>query len=188
MNHAEGMAHGAGRPLPTRETLSRIELLLLDVDGVLTDGRIWFDPEGREYKSFHVQDAAGLAYWHRCGGLSGFLSGRGGHVVEMRARQLGIHEVHLGAKNKEEILDEILARRGIAENRVAYVGDDLLDLPVLRRVGLAATVPQGRDQVKAVCHCVTRRDAGCGAVREVVELLLSSRGRLDEIVANGGLS
>lgn len=187
MTEAHRNAAAAGRPLPPRQLLAAIELLLFDVDGVLTDGRIWFDPEGREYKSFHVMDAAGLAYWHRCGGLSGFLSGRGGHVVEQRARQLGIHEVHLGSIYKEQVFLEILARRGLPAERVAYVGDDLLDLPVLRRVGFAATVPEGRSEVKAEVHYVTNRSAGFGAGRDVIELLLQQRGSFADIVQRGGL-
>lgn len=186
MNGLPGTA--GGRPLPGSQLLAAIELLLLDVDGVLTDGRIWFDHEGREYKSFHVQDAAGLAYWHRSGGLSGFLSGRGGHVVELRARQLGIHEVHLSTLHKEQVLDDILARRRLRPEQVAYVGDDLLDLPVLRRVGLAATVPEARAQVRAEAHFVSERSAGFGAARDVVELLLERRGLLPAIVQRGGLA
>lgn len=177
----------AGRPLPPRELLANVQLLLFDVDGVLTDGRIWFDPEGREYKAFHVMDAAGFAYWHRHGGLSGFLSGRGGHVVELRARQLGVHEVHLSTLQKAAALEEILARRGLLAEQVAYVGDDLLDLPVLRRVGFAATVPEARDEVKAVAHFISRRSAGFGAGRDVIEFLLQQRGVFDDIVQRGGL-
>ena len=113
--------------LPDVGALRRIRMLLLDVDGVLTDGRIHFDPEGREYKSFHTRDAAGLVYWHRSGHLSGFLSGRGGHVVEMRAKQLGIHEPVLNRIDKERAFEEILARQKLDASEIAYVGDDLLD-------------------------------------------------------------
>ncbi len=178
---------GAGRPLPGRAKLRAIALLLLDVDGVLTDGRVHFDAEGREYKSFHVQDAAGIVYWHRAGGLSGFLSGRGGAVVQQRARELGVHEVHLETLQKERAFDGILRARRLEPLQVAYVGDDLLDLPVLRRCGLAVTVPEGRPEVKRAAHHVTRTGAGFGAVREVVELLLKARGAWAEVVAKGGL-
>jgi len=177
----------AGRPLPDRAALARIRLLLLDVDGVLTDGRIWFDHDGREYKSFHVHDAAGIVYWHRTGHLSGFLSGRGGEVVERRARELGVHEVHLRTVHKEAALDDILARRQLRADEVAYVGDDLLDLPVLARVGLAATVPAGRPEVHARAQFVARRPGGFGAVREVIELLLRAKSLWDGVVQKGGL-
>ena len=177
---------GAGRPLPPQAQLAAVRWLLLDVDGVLTDGRVHFDAEGREYKSFHVHDAAGIVYWHRSGGMSGFVSGRGGDMVLRRARELGVHEVHLGRTDKGTVLDELVERLGIDLAQVAYVGDDLLDLPVLTRVGLAATVPEGRPEVKAVCHWVAQRPAGFGAVRDVVELLLRARGAWDGIVARSG--
>jgi 3-deoxy-D-manno-octulosonate 8-phosphate phosphatase (KDO 8-P phosphatase) len=179
--------HGAGLPLPPRAALAAIELLLLDVDGVLTDGRIHFDHDGREYKSFHVQDAAGIVYWHRSGGLSGFVSGRGGEDVERRARELGVHEVHLKTLAKGAILRDILQRRGLQPAQVGCVGDDLLDLQILRHVGFAATVPEGRDEVKQCCHYVAARPAGFGAVRDVIELLLRARGAWAGIVAREGL-
>ncbi|HEX6811482.1 MAG TPA: HAD hydrolase family protein [Planctomycetota bacterium] len=175
-----------GRPLPERATLANIEFLLLDVDGVLTDGRIHFDREGKEYKSFHVHDAAGLAYWHRSGGRSGFLSGRGGDIVERRARELGVHEVILNRLDKGAAFQELLARQRLDAQRIAFVGDDLLDLVVLRQVGFAATVPEARAEVVAAAHYVTARSAGFGAARDVIEQLLGARGRWHEIVQRGG--
>ena len=175
-----------GRPQPPAPALAAIRLLLLDVDGVLTDGRIWFDHEGREYKSFHVHDAAGIVWWHRSGGLSGFLSGRGGSSVERRARELGVHELVLGRTDKAQAFAEVLARRGLVAEQVAFVGDDLLDLPVLRAVGFAATVPEGRPEVKAVAHYVAATPAGFGAAREVIELLLRARGAYAEVLAKDG--
>lgn len=175
-----------GRPRPDTAVLAAIEFLLLDVDGVLTDGRIWFDHEGRETKSFHVHDAAGLVHWHRAGGRSGFLSGRGGEVVERRARELGVHEVVLRRTDKAEAFGELLARQRLAPHQVAYVGDDLLDLPVLRVAGFAATVPEARPEVLAVAQFVTGRSAGFGAARDVVEELLRARGRWQEVVQRDG--
>lgn len=177
----------SGRDLPDRQTLARISMLIMDVDGVLTDGRIYFDGEGREYKTFHVHDGAGIVYWHRAGGLSAFISGRGGPAVEGRARELGIHEVHLRTHRKSEALDAILASRGLTPDDVAYIGDDLLDLPVLDRVALAATVPEGRSELRAAAHMVTQARAGFGAVRDVVEVLLKARDAWDDVVAKGGL-
>lgn len=176
----------AGRPRPSEQQLAAIEFLLLDVDGVLTDGRIHFDHEGREYKSFHVHDAAGLVYWHRSGRRSGFLSGRGGDVVERRARELGVHEVVLKRVDKAAAFDELLTRQGLQPAQVCYVGDDLLDLPVLRQVGFAATVPEARAEVLAAAMMVTTRSAGFGAVRDVVEELLRARGVWDAIVQRDG--
>jgi 3-deoxy-D-manno-octulosonate 8-phosphate phosphatase (KDO 8-P phosphatase) len=173
-----------GRP---RADLSAIRLLLTDVDGVLTDGRIHFDGEGRELKMFHVHDGAGLVYWHRCGGLSGFVSGRFSKVVEDRARELGVHEIWLRCADKRAALDDILRRRDLAPAAVAYLGDDLMDLPVMRTVGFAVSVPNGREEVRAAAHHVTQARGGEGALREVVELLLRAQHRWDEVVNKGGL-
>ena len=178
---------GAGRELPDRERLAAIKLLLTDVDGVLTDGRLYFDGDGRELKILHVHDAAGIIYWHRAGGLSGLLSGRGSKVMEDRARELSMHEVHLRILNKATVFDEVLRRNKLSVEEVAYVGDDLLDLPVLRRVGLAISVPNGRPEVQALAHYVTSAPGGSGALREVVELLLEARGIWAEVVRKGGL-
>lgn len=176
----------AGRPTPDRAVLNDIRMLLMDVDGVLTDGRIWIDGEGREYKSFHVHDAAGLFYWRRSGGLSGMLSGRGGHAVEHRARELNIDEVVLSRVDKAEAFDEILARRKLQAHQVCYIGDDLLDLPVLQQVGFAATVPEARIEVATGAHFVTTRSSGFGAVRDVIEELLRAKGVWDDVLAKGG--
>ena len=175
-----------GRPRPERTVLAGIEFLLLDVDGVLTDGRIHFDREGKEYKSFHVHDAAGLVYWHRSGGRSGFLSGRGGDIVERRARELGVHEVMLNRIDKGLAFQEMLARQRLDPQRVAYVGDDLLDLPVLAQVGFAATVPEARAELLDAVHYVARRAAGFGAARDVVEELLRAQGKWDDVVRKEG--
>ncbi len=166
--------------------LSAIALLLTDVDGVLTDGRIHFDANGCELKSFHVHDAAGIVYWHRSGGLSGFISGRGSPIVADRARELGVHELHLDRLDKLTVLEDILRRRGLPERAVAYVGDDLLDLPVLRRVGFAVSVPNARVEVRRAVDHVTTARGGDGALREVIEMLLQARGVWDAVVAGGG--
>tara|TARA_R110002094_G_scaffold139554_1_gene130662 strand:+ start:484 stop:1068 length:585 start_codon:yes stop_codon:yes gene_type:complete len=175
-----------GRPRPDDAALRKIEFLLLDVDGVLTDGRIHFDFEGREYKSFHVHDAAGIVYWHRAGGRSGFLSGRGGEIVERRARDLGVHDVVLGRIDKSEAFAEVLQRQDLTPDQVAYVGDDLLDLPVLRQVGFAATVPEARREVLATAQFVTERSGGFGAARDVIEELLRARGVWQNVVDKDG--
>ncbi len=179
-------APSPGRTCPDRSVLAAIEFLLLDVDGVLTDGRVHFDRDGQEYKSFHVHDASGIVYWHRHAGRSGLLSGRGGEVVERRAKELGIHEVMLKRIDKGTAFRELLQRQQLDARRVAYVGDDLLDLPVLREVGFAATVPEARPEVLAVSHFVARRPAGFGAVRDVVEELLRARGVWDDVVRGEG--
>ena len=174
----------AGRPRPDDEALRAVEFLLLDVDGVLTDGRVHFDFEGREYKSFHVHDAAGIVYWHRSGGRSGFLSGRGGEIVQRRADELGVHDVILGRVDKAAAFEELLARQSLTPAQIAYVGDDLLDLPVLRQVGFAAT--EARPEVLEQAHFVTGRSGGCGAARDVIEELLKARGAWQSVVDKDG--
>ncbi len=169
-----------------RKRLARIRLLLLDVDGVLTDGKLYFDAEGRETKIFHVHDGSGLVYWRRLGFCTALLSGRESSAVRARAESLRIDEVHLGLKTKLETFEEILARRGLNPEECLYMGDDLLDLPVLRAAGVAVTVPQGRPQVKAVCDFITAAGAGEGAVREVVETLLVAKGLFEKILAVDG--
>ena len=169
-----------------RERLAKVRLLLLDVDGVLTDGKLYFDAEGRETKIFHVHDGSGLVYWRRLGFCSALLSGRDSPAVRARAKGLRIDEVHLGLKTKLEAFEEILVRRDLSPEESLYMGDDLLDLPVLRAAGVAVTVPQGRPQVKAVCDYVTKAGAGEGAVREVVENLLVAKGLFQKILAVDG--
>lgn len=174
------------KPPPNLEALRRIRLLLSDVDGVLTNGLIQFDHTGRELKTFHVHDGAGFVYWHRSGGLSGFISGRSSSVVEARAEELGIHEVALGTREKREVMEEILARRCIQPQEVAYVGDDLLDLPAMRAVQFAVAPKDARREVIEVAHYVTAAAGGRGVIREVVELLLKAQGRWDALVERGG--
>lgn len=172
--------------LPNPEILGGIKLILCDVDGVLTDGHIQFDLNGQETKTFHVHDAAGYAYWHRSGGLSGFISGRRSQVVEDRARELGVHEVFLGSLDKRPVLIEILARRSLQAHQVAYVGDDLLDLPIMREVGLAVAPADGRLEVLDCAHHVTSVRGGYGVIRETIELVLKAQGKWLEVIAKGG--
>ena len=175
------------KELPDDSVLQGISLLLTDVDGVLTDGRIHFDGAGHELKTFHVHDGAGLVYWHRAGGLSGFLSGRRSQVVKERGEELGVHELHLGRLDKRPVLEDILARRRLDATAVAYIGDDLADLPVLQIVGFAVTVPNARPEVLDHVHHVTGVPGGQGAIREVVELLLKAQGKWNDVVRRGGL-
>lgn len=170
-----------------RSAMAAVDFLLLDVDGVLTDGRLYFDAQGRESKVFHVHDGSGLVYWKKSGFRSGLLSGRDSVAVRKRAEELGVDEVQLGRLEKKAVFEDICRRHELEPRRVCYVGDDLLDLPVLRACGVPISVPQGRPEVKAVCHYITRANAGQGAVREVVEILLKAKGMFQSIVdASGG--
>jgi 3-deoxy-D-manno-octulosonate 8-phosphate phosphatase (KDO 8-P phosphatase) len=180
------MSQPPDRCIPPLEQLRRIRCLLTDVDGVLTDGRIHINEAGEESKIFHVHDAAGLVYWHRAGGISGFVSGRCGKMVEKRAQDLSVSEVHLGKLDKLPVLEDILERHEMLAEEVAYVGDDLVDLPVLAAVGFAVTVPNARLEVRERVHYVTETPGGDGALREVVEILLKAQGKWDDLVRRGG--
>ena len=153
-----------------------IRLLLLDVDGVLTDGRIIYDADGRESKAFHIQDGYGINRLRASGCLVGFLSGRASAAVERRAKELDVTIVHQGVDDKLPVYERILADHRLHDHEVAYVGDDLPDLPVLGRVGLAVAVASAQPDVRRAAHWVTVRAGGEGAVREVTDLLLAAKG------------
>jgi 3-deoxy-D-manno-octulosonate 8-phosphate phosphatase (KDO 8-P phosphatase) len=161
----------------------RIELLLLDVDGVLTDGGIYIDADGRDLKRFHVADGSGIKYFQRVGREVALLSGRSSPAVTARAAELGIARVFQNAKAKEPVYERILADAGLADSQVAVMGDDLPDLPLLRRAGLAIAPANAAEPVRAAADVVTAAGGGRGAVREAVEMLLKSAGLWDRIMA-----
>jgi 3-deoxy-D-manno-octulosonate 8-phosphate phosphatase (KDO 8-P phosphatase) len=160
-----------------------IKLLLMDCDGVLTDGRIWLMTDGDEQKGFHAHDGQGISIWHRAGYQSGIISGRASRGVERRARELKIKYVHQYSKNKIVALEEIIGEAGVSLDECCYVGDDLGDIAVMRRVGLAVAVADAADDAKAVAHYLTSRKGGDAAVREVIELILKAQNRWDDLVA-----
>jgi 3-deoxy-D-manno-octulosonate 8-phosphate phosphatase (KDO 8-P phosphatase) len=171
--------------LQTEDVLQRarrIKLLLMDCDGVLTDARIWLTPDGDEQKAFHARDGQGISVWHRAGCQSGIISGRASSGVERRAHELKIKYVHQYAKNKIVALEEIIADAGVAVDECCFIGDDLGDIGVMRRVGLAVAVADAADDTKMAAHYVTILAGGHAAVREVIELILKAQGRWDELV------
>ena len=159
-----------------------VRLLLLDCDGVLTDGRITPVEGGEELKSFHTHDGHGLVMLHRAGLRSGIISGRTSRLVELRAKDLGISFVRQGALNKIEVFENLLAEAKIDPERVAYVGDDVVDIPLMRRCGLGVAVADATPDTRDAAHHVTRLPGGHGAVREVCELILKAQGRWDELM------
>ncbi|MGL6097636.1 MAG: KdsC family phosphatase [Fimbriiglobus sp.] len=161
---------------------ARVELLLLDVDGVLTDGSVVYTDDGRELKRFHVRDGTGLKLWRAAGMRVAVVSGRASVAVDRRAAELGAAPVLQGRDDKAAALAEVLAATGLTADRVCAVGDDLIDLPVLGAVGVAVAVADACPEVRAVADYVTITPGGRGAVREVVELLLKSQGRWDALV------
>jgi 3-deoxy-D-manno-octulosonate 8-phosphate phosphatase (KDO 8-P phosphatase) len=152
----------------------KIKLLLLDVDGVLTDGGIYIDDRGVETKRFDVRDGQGIALLQRAGIRVGIITGRSSNVVRQRARELGIKIVHQRVDDKAQTYEAIKRKAGLDDGEIAYIGDDFGDLPILQRVGLAITVHDSWAALKPKVDYVTGADGGRGAVREVVELLLGA--------------
>ena len=156
--------------------IRRVKLLILDVDGVLTDGRIIIDDAGAESKNFDVRDGHGLKILMRYGIEVALLTGRRSQVVEHRAAELGIAEVHQGIWNKAEAFAEILQRRNLLPEETAYAGDDIVDIPVLRQVGFAIAVADAVPEVRNIADYVTGCRGGRGAVRELCEVILRAQG------------
>ena len=161
--------------------LAKIKLLLLDVDGVLTDGRIIYDNQGNELKAFDVKDGHGLKMLQRAGIAVGIITGRKSQVVVKRAAELGIEILYQGALSKLEPYQEILDQRGLTDEQIAYVGDDIVDLPILRRVGFSAAVADAVPEVLPLVDYVASKPGGRGAVREICDMLIKASGRWEEL-------
>ena len=170
----------------------KIKLFLMDVDGTLTDGGVCListtqaDGTGpanvTEMKVFNAQDGQGLSLAHTMGIQTGFITGRHSPAVAQRAEELKVTFVYLGQAKKTEAFEECMKKAGVTQEEVAYMGDDLPDIPLAQRAGLAVSVADGAPELKAVCHYTTRRLAGRGTAREVVELILKAQGRWEEAV------
>ncbi|HMH52736.1 MAG TPA: HAD hydrolase family protein [Candidatus Acidoferrum sp.] len=159
----------------------KIRLLVMDVDGVLTDGRMVLSDRGEELKMFHTHDGIGLALAHRAGLRTALVTGETSPIAKARGEKLGVGKVVLGARRKGDVVDALLAEHGMSADALAYIGDDLLDLPALQRAGLAVTVADAVTDVKKLAHVVTKAAGGHGAVRECVELLLRAQGVWDAV-------
>jgi 3-deoxy-D-manno-octulosonate 8-phosphate phosphatase (KDO 8-P phosphatase) len=170
----------------------KIKLFLMDVDGTLTDGGVCristtsADANSpavvSEMKVFNAQDGQGLSLAHTMGIQTGFITGRRSPAVAKRAEELKVTFVYLGQAKKTQAFDECVKKAGVTEEEVAYMGDDLPDIPLAQRAGLGVSVADGAPELKAVCHYTTRRLAGRGAAREVIELILKAQGRWEEAV------
>lgn len=160
-----------------RRKAAQIKLLLLDVDGVLTDGRIIIDDRGVESKQFHVRDGQGISLLMRSGIDVGFITGRSSNVVRLRAKDLGVRLVYQGINDKLACYREIKRKTRHSDDEIAYVGDDMTDLPILAQVGLAVSVADGWTEVSFKVDYITAKRGGRGAVREVAELLLKAQGK-----------
>ncbi len=166
-----------------QEKLKNIKMLILDVDGVMTDGRVIMDDSGREIKNFDVRDGHGIKLIQRYGIRVVLLTGRKSEVVLHRARDLEIKEVYQKVFNKKEVLVKILKKNKLTAAEAAFIGDDVIDIPVLKAVGFSAAVADALDVVKKSVDYITQNKGGRGAVREVCDMLLQAQGKWPEIAA-----
>ena len=165
------------------EKAKKVRLFLVDVDGVLTDGGIVYDGGGREIKRFHVRDGHGIKMLQRAGVEVGIITGRTSEVVAFRARELGVSLVRQGTWDKVSAWREILAEKGFLPEETAYVGDDIVDVPLMRQVGFAAAVADAESYVLDAADFVSTRPGGHGAVREIIEFVLRSSGAWEKIAS-----
>ncbi|MEO0511938.1 MAG: HAD hydrolase family protein [Planctomycetota bacterium] len=162
---------------------STIELIVLDVDGSLTDGSLWYDAQGNELKRFNVKDGLGIRLWQHMGHELAIVTGRGGPAVRRRAAELGIDHVFEGSKKKTEALDRILSVTGLGPEQAACLADDWNDLGLMAKVGYPVAVADAVERVRAAAAHTTLLPGGHGAAREAIEYLLTARGELDEAAA-----
>ena len=177
----------SGKASPAvRARAKKIRVLLTDVDGVMTDGRVWLlsEPDGstKELKGFDAHDGVGMMLLKLAGLHTGIITGRTSSAVARRAAEGGVEFVYQGVPYKMPVYEEILRKSGAKEFEVAYIGDDLPDIPLMKRVGLSVAVANAEPEVKRAAHYVTARPGGDGAIREVVELLLKAQGRWEEMI------
>ncbi len=164
-----------------RKKAEKIIGIILDVDGVMTDGSITLDAHGVETKTFHVRDGHGIKLAQRAGLRFAIITGRESPVVNLRARELGIEEVFQGAKKKIEAYDEIIRKWDLTDKEVAYIGDDLIDLPIFRRAGLSAAVADADQETREQADLILSHPGGRGAVREFIEIILKTKNKWKEV-------
>ncbi|MDX9698424.1 MAG: phenylphosphate carboxylase subunit delta [Rhodocyclaceae bacterium] len=167
--------------MQVRERAARLRLMGFDVDGVMTDGSLYFTAQGEEIKVFSSLDGHGLKMLRQAGIEVVIISGRSSRALELRAENLGIDDLYMGVEDKRACLYDLLARKGLDAQEAGYMGDDIVDLPILRICGFSATPADGHDFVKRHVHLVTRQEGGRGAVREVCDFILDAQGRLEAL-------
>jgi len=168
--------------MKTTDRCQPIELILADVDGVLTDGGVILDNQGIEAKQFHIRDGLGIKLWQRAGGRFGLITGRSSHIVKVRAVELGIAIVRQGIDDKWAAAQEIMTELRLRPEQTCFIGDDLPDLPVVRRVGLGVSVADGCLELRQAAHHTTALPGGRGAVRETIELILRAQKRWEDLM------
>ena len=164
------------------ERASRIQLVIFDVDGVLTDGSLFLSDDGQEYKAFNSKDGFGMRLLQDAGIDIGIITGRESTLVKLRMKELGVSYVMQGRREKGPALDEMMELTGLTLDQIAYVGDDVVDLPIMSRVGFSIAVQDARPIVKKHAHWITENPGGRGAGRDVCELILEAHGKLDAAI------
>lgn len=167
-----------------REKIKQLKLLILDVDGVLTDGRLFFDDAGKEYKCFHARDGHGIKLLRQSGVEVAVISGRKSNSVALRMQSLGVERVYQGHENKRAAFAEILHQLDLKPEQAAHVGDDVLDLPIMIQAGFAVAVADANFAVKQRADWCTHLPGGLGAVREVCDLIMQVQGNFDDVLQN----
>ncbi|WP_137720034.1 KdsC family phosphatase [Methylobacillus flagellatus] len=168
---------------PAEQRAKRIKVVAFDIDGVMTNGGLMLGDDGLEYKTFHSLDGLGLKMLKASGITMAIVTARSSNVVSVRAKNIGITHIYQGAENKLIAFQKLIADLGVTAEECAFMGDDVVDLPPMRRAGLAVTVPHAMPLVKQHAHYVTERQAGMGAVRELCELIMKAQGTFDEQMA-----
>ncbi|MCX6640160.1 MAG: HAD hydrolase family protein [bacterium] len=166
-----------------RERIKPIRLLLMDVDGTLTDGKLYYSADWVETKAFDVRDGFGIYLLHIYGLKSGIITGRESKIVTERARELDVKIVYQGRFDKAKVLEDVKRKQNLSEREIAYVGDDLFDLPLLLKVGFSAAPADAHPEVRRQVHYVAQNQGGRGAVREIIELILKAQGYWDDVLA-----
>ena len=166
-----------------KDRIKKIKVLALDVDGILTDGRIIFDSDGKETKIFNVQDGFGIVFFKRAGFRTAIITARASGVVTLRAKDLGIDKIYQDAFPKIDAYRKMLRAFNVKDDQVCFMGDDWPDLQVLKRVGFAVSVPDAAPEVKKAAHYITKKKGGEGAVREVIELILKTQDKWKKVFA-----
>lgn len=166
------------------ERASRIRLMIFDVDGVLTDGSLYYDEHGESIKRFHALDGFGVRMLQESGILVSFMTGRDSPILARRAADLGISDVQQGVRNKSEALSALAQRHNLELEEIGFMGDDVIDLAAMQRVGFAASVPEAPGYIAQAAHWIAKRGAGHGAARECCDLILSAQGRLGGFIVS----
>lgn len=167
-------------PVAIQERAAIIKLAAFDIDGVLTDGSLWYGENGEQLKRFHALDGHGLKMLQQSGIMVVLITGREGPIVARRAAELGIAETYQNVRDKGQLLDELISRHGIGPEHIAYVGDDIIDLPAMHKAGLAISVPNAPLYISQAAHWTTSVPGGAGAARECCDLILAAQGALSQ--------